>query len=331
LAVADPPVASSLGEAGMVYAFAVKDGKALPFRPLTDAAGTADFVWIHVNFATEPGRQWLLRQSGLPPQLASMMLDRNEEPGAQVFGNGCLIVLEDRQRDFDADGGELAEVHVWLEANRLVTGRWRPLAATDRLRFRLQVGEAPPTAPALFFHLLEEIITDLEAFGRKVRRRFDLLEDMVLDDAVDGVAGELGAIRREAIKLRRRAMPLRQLFARLQNTLPAWVKDEEGERFEPLLARIERAMGDLQDCVEQSRLLHDEFAARSAERSGRNLYILSVLSAVMLPLNLVTGLFGMNVAGLPGLEDARAFWWILLGMGGFTAVVMIWFKRKRWF
>lgn len=154
---------------------------------------------------------------------------------------------------------------------------------------------------------------------------------MVLDDAVDGVAGELGAIRREAIKLRRRAMPLRQLFARLQNTLPAWVKDEEGERFEPLLARIERAMGDLQDCVEQSRLLHDEFAARSAERSGRNLYILSVLSAVMLPLNLVTGLFGMNVAGLPGLDDGKAFWWILLGMVGFTAAVMIWFKRKRWF
>lgn len=328
---AQTQAAAALGEAGMVYAFAVKDGKAQAHRPLADGAQDADFVWIHVNFATEPGRQWLMRQSGLPVQLASMMLDRNEEPGAQVFGTGCLIVLEDRLRDFDADGGELAEIHVWLEQNRLITGRWKPLAATDRLRFRLEVGEAPPTAAALFFHLLEETVADLESFGRRVRRRFDALEDQVLEDAVDGVAGELGAIRREAIKLRRRAMPLRQLFARLQNTLPAWVKDEEGERFDPLLGRVERATGDLQECVEQSRLLHDEFAARSAERAGRNLYILSVLSAVMLPLNLVTGLFGMNVAGLPGLENHAAFWWILAGMVAFTVAVMVWFKRKRWF
>jgi len=331
LAVTPQNPAAALGEAGMVYAFAVKDGKARVHRPLTGEDADFDFAWIHVNFATEPGRQWLLRHSGLPPQLASMMLDKNEDAGAQVFGSGCLIVLEDRQRDFDADGGEMAEIHVWLEPNRLITGRWKPLAATDRLRFRLEVGEAPPTASALFFDLLEEIVADLENFGRKVRRRFDALEDIVLDDAVDGIAGELGAIRREAIKLRRRAMPLRQLFARLQNTLPAWVKDEEGERFDPLLARVERAIGDLQECVEQSRLLHDEFAARSAERSGRNLYILSVLSAVMLPLNLVTGLFGMNVAGLPGLEDHAAFWWILAGMAAFTVVVMVWFKRKRWF
>ena len=322
---------ASLGEAGMVYAFAVKNGQAQPHRPVADGAIDADFTWIHVNFATEPGRQWLMRQSGLPAQLASMMLDKNEEPGAQVFGSGCLIVLEDRLRDFDADGGELAEIHIWLEPNRLITGRWRPLAATDRLRFRLEVGQSPPTASALFFDLLEETVADLESFGRKVRRRFDALEDEVLDDAVDGVAGELGAIRREAIKLRRRAMPLRLLFARLQNTLPAWVKDEEGERFDPLLGRVERAMSDLQECVEQSRLLHDEFAARSAERSGRNLYILSVLSAVMLPLNLITGLFGMNVAGLPGLHDELSFWWILIGMVVFTVVVMVWFKRKRWF
>ncbi len=331
MAVIPQSPSAALGEAGMVYAFAITGGKARVLRPLMDETADFDFAWIHVNFATEPGRQWLLRHSGLPPQLASMMLDRNEDAGAQVFGSGCLIVLEDRQRDFDADGGEMAEIHVWLEPGRLITGRWKPLAATDRLRFRLEVGEAPPTSSALFYDLVEEIVADLENFGRKVRRRFDALEDMVLDDAADGIAGELGAIRREAIKLRRRAMPLRQLFARLQNTLPAWVKDEEGERFDPLLTRVERAIGDLQECVEQSRLLHDEFAARSAERSGRNLYILSVLSAVMLPLNLVTGLFGMNVAGIPGLESHAAFWWILAGMVAFTVAVTVWFKRKRWF
>lgn len=323
---------STIEEAGIIYAFAVRAGKAMPFRPAETAQVMcdADYVWIHVNLSTEPGRQWVLRHSGLAPQLASTLLDRNEEPGSQVLGNGCLIVLEDRLREFDADAQDLSDLHVWLEPNRLITARWRPLAATDRLRFRLEVGAAPGTAPALCMALLEESIADIEGIGRKIRRRFDVLEDSVLDDAVDGIAGQLGAIRRDAIKLRRRAMPLRLLLARLQNALPAWVKDDEGERFDPLLGRVERATSDLQECVEQSRLLHDEFAARSAERTSRNLYILSVLSAVMLPLNLITGLFGMNVT-LPEMHDELAFWWILGGMVVFTIAVLGWFKTKRWF
>lgn len=317
-------------EAGIVYAFAVRDGQAEPFRPMPGEAADADYQWIHVNLATEPGRQWILKHSGLPPQLASTLLDRDEELGAQVFGNGCLIQLEDRQREFDAEAQQLGDLRLWLSPNRLITARWRPLAATERLRFRLQVGAAPGSAAALFLALLEESIADMEAVGRKIRRRFDAVEDQVLDDELDGIAGDLGAIRRDAIKLRRRALPLRILMARLQNTLPPWVKDDEGERFEPLLARVERATGDLQECVEQSRLLHDEYAARNAERSGRNLYILSVLSTIMLPLNLVASVFGMNVAGLPGLHDDFSFWWVMLGMAAMAAAVVVYFKRKNW-
>ncbi|NFV81239.1 CorA family divalent cation transporter [Magnetospirillum aberrantis] len=324
--------ASTLEEAGIVYAFAVKDGRATPFRAsgLEAAARDADYVWLHVNLATEPGRQWVLRHSGLAPQLAATLLDRNEDVGAQVLGNGCLIILEDRLREFDAAVQELGDLHLWLAPDRLITARWRPLAATDRLRFRLEVGAAPGSSPALFLALLEESIADIEAVGRKIRRRFDVLEDLVLDDELDGVAGELGAIRRDAIKLRRRAMPLRLLLARAQNALPPWVKDDEGERFDPLLTRVERAIGDLQECVEQSRLLHEEFSARNGERSSRNLYILSVLSTIMLPLNLVASIFGMNVAGLPGLHDGWAFWWVLAGMAAVAVAVVVYFRRKDW-
>lgn len=322
--------APPLEGAGLVYAFAVTDGKASIFLPAS-APPPADYLWYHVNLATEPGRQWLMRQAGLPPQLASILADRNETPETQLLGSGCLIVVEDRLKEFSGDAHQLSELRLWLEPSRLISARWRPLAATDRMRFRLEVGDAPPTASALYLDLMEEIVADTEAVGRKIRHRFDVLEDDVLDDATAGVAGELGAIRRDAIKLRRRCLPLRGLLGRLQNILPGWVKDEEGERFEPLMARIDRAIGDLQECQEQSRLLQDEFTARSAERSGRNLYILSVLSAVMLPLNLITGVFGMNVGGLPGLQEPGAFWWVMGGMLVFSVVVMWFFKWREWF
>ena len=63
------------------------------------------------------------------------------------------------------------------------------------------------------------------------------------------------------------------------------------------------------ELYERAKLLQEELASRLAENTGRNLYVLSILTAVLLPMTLVTGIFGMNVAGLPGLSSQTSFWW----------------------
>jgi len=55
------------------------------------------------------------------------------------------------------------------------------------------------------------------------------------------------------------------------------------------------------------------------------------VSAVFLPLTFLSGLFGMNVAGLPGTEDPQAFNWVIAFSVGLTVVLLIWFKKSRWF
>ncbi|MEW5728268.1 MAG: CorA family divalent cation transporter [Pseudomonadota bacterium] len=326
----DRSIAPAMEEAGLVYAFAIDGDRARPFHPSHPDTAPRAYSWVHVNLSTEPGRQWVLRHAGLPPQLAAVVLDRTQEPGVQAFGNGCLIVLEDRLKDFDQSTQEMSDLRVWIERDRVVTGRWKPLAATDRLRFRLQVGTAPASAVAMAGALLEEIAADIEAIAGRTRRRLDLLEDDVLDDVAGGIAAELGAIRREAIKLRRRVVPLRQMLGQLETSVP-WAMKDDVQRFETLLGRIEHVGGEVMEALEQARLLQDEFAARNAERSGRNLYIISILTAVLMPLNIVTGIFGMNVAGLPGLHSDGAFLWVMLGMAALAAAVVGIFKLKRWF
>ncbi|MEO5337637.1 MAG: hypothetical protein H7841_12190 [Magnetospirillum sp. WYHS-4] len=323
--------APRVNDMGLVYAFSVAGGKATAILADSAAADEADYVWYHVNLATEPGRRWLDGHAGLPPQLVSSLVDRSEEPGAYPFGTGLMLVLEDRLREFDHNTQELSELHVWIEPRRVITLRWHPLSATDRLRFRLEVGGAPATAMALSIDLMGEIVTDIEGIAGRTRDRLDVLEDRVLDDVSAGIAGELGAIRREAIKLRRRILPLREVASTLVEADLDWIRPEDRQRLDPLQGRIDRAGSGIIECQEQARLLQDEVTARAAERNGRNLYILSVLTAVLLPLNLVTGVFGMNVAGLPGLHDDLAFFWVMLGMVAVGVGAIAVFKLNRWF
>ena len=60
------------------------------------------------------------------------------------------------------------------------------------------------------------------------------------------------------------------------------------------------------------------------------MYVLSVVAAIFLPISFVTGLFGMNVAGLPGLEYPEAFLFVASGMAIFCVSIILYFRMKRW-
>jgi Mg2+ and Co2+ transporters len=92
--------------------------------------------------------------------------------------------------------------------------------------------------------------------------------------------------------------------------------------------RIDAIAQDLELTQERARLLQDELQGRLGEATRRNLYFLSVLSAIFLPLTLITGVFGMNVPALPWLEHPDGFWWVM-GTMGITLVIVLLILRWR--
>ena len=77
--------------------------------------------------------------------------------------------------------------------------------------------------------------------------------------------------------------------------------------------------------------LFDHTQAPHAYKQGQNSYVLSIIAAIFLPLGFVTGLFGVNVAGIPGLEWQWAFSTLCLSLVGMTALAVLILKRfKVW-
>jgi Mg2+ and Co2+ transporter CorA len=74
-----------------------------------------------------------------------------------------------------------------------------------------------------------------------------------------------------------------------------------------LLQRFDELDNDIIVIQDRSRLLHDEISAKLTEQTNRQLYVLSILSALFLPPTLVVGIFGMNTKGLPLTENPDGF------------------------
>ncbi|MFO1035511.1 MAG: CorA family divalent cation transporter [Geminicoccaceae bacterium] len=124
----------------------------------------------------------------------------------------------------------------------------------------------------------------------------------------------LGQTRRRAARLRRQVAVRRRAADRFRSRLPTWLT--ETDRFELLdvLDRFETLADELEAIEQRETGLQAEIAAQLSEDTNRNLFVLSVVTVVLLPMTLITGIFGMNVAGLPGLEDPDSFWWVMWGM-----------------
>ena len=88
---------------------------------------------------------------------------------------------------------------------------------------------------------------------------------------------------------------------------------------------------DLTETQERAKLLQEELAARLAEQTNSNLYILSLFTAILLPPSLIAGIFGMNVVGVPGVENGSpmAFWWVMLGMAAVSGLILLLLYWRR--
>lgn len=131
------------------------------------------------------------------------------------------------------------------------------------------------------------------------------------------------------MRLHRHFAPEHRALQRLCGRSPAWFRDTDIGRLQDTTEALGEIVGDLDAIQERAKLLQEELAGRALEETNRNMVILSVVTAVFMPVTLITGIFGMNVAGLPGLEDGSAFWWVMLGMAGVALMALLLLHWRR--
>jgi zinc transporter len=91
-------------------------------------------------------------------------------------------------------------------------------------------------------------------------------------------------------------------------------------------------LSDMSSLQERIKLLQEEIAARVNEENSRSLFVLTIVTVLALPINIIAGLLGMNVGGVPLAQHANGFWIIVAIVLTFTigaGAVVLRLQRKR--
>lgn len=107
--------------------------------------------------------------------------------------------------------------------------------------------------------------------------------------------------------------------------------DHLAVRYTDLIEHIERVMKFANEQKGEVESLVQMHFSAVAHRTNEIVRVLTVISAIFLPLTLVAGIFGMNFEYMPELKLHNAYFIALAGMVGLAVVMLILFRKKRWF
>ena len=142
--------------------------------------------------------------------------------------------------------------------------------------------------------------------------------------------GEFAQLRRKTAHIRRYLAPQREALDRLSRMQNSFFTPVELRALEEETNRMTLHIEDLDLARERAMVAQEELLSSLAHEQNSKMYLLAMVSAVFLPLSFLTGVFGMNVAGLPGTENASAFLWLVLMMLGIGGGIMLLFRWQRW-
>jgi zinc transporter len=284
-------------------------------------------TWLHLNLGDARTRRWIGEAAFLPDHLRELLNEHNDDRRIEAADDGLLVVMSDFAFEDESDPWEVATLWCFARPRMLISARIHPVRSADALRLELRGGFTTGSGTGLLAQLLELRTGRLRRLSSGMTVQLDTIEDEILAGNIKQQREQLGRMRRLCARLRRQFVPEKSDMSKFLRRSPAFLDQEDRD---PLVSADEGlgyAVEEIAEHYERAKLLQEELASRLAENTGRNLYVLSILTAVLLPMTLVTGIFGMNVAGLPGLHSHAAFWQVMLlifASGGATLAALFW-------
>ena len=265
-------------------------------------------LWLHFNLADLRADQWLeTADLDLPAAGKALLLSRDNFQQIHAADNSIYGVLSDLVRAIDSVTEETGYLHFAMTEHLLVSGRHHALCAVDATRRVLEGGYRIGNAAELLETIIEHVAETMERVAERVGEKLDGVEEKVLSDETSDLRRDLGRLRRTCVRLHRQLSGLLLMFRRLDLQGADILKPALRLRAGKLAQRLDALDHVVVEMRERSRLLQEELQLKIEEQSNKSLHLLSVLTALLLPPTLVTGIFGMNTKGLPLTDVETGF------------------------
>nr|WP_024968157.1 zinc transporter ZntB [Pantoea sp. IMH] len=285
--------------------------------------------WLHLNYTHRESADWLMSTPLIPDAVRDALAGDSMRPRLSRLGDGSMITLRSVNLNSESRPDQLVVIRVFINDKLIVSTRQRKVFAIDEVLTDLQNGNGPVDGGSWLVEVCEALNEHTSEFIEDLHDKIIGLEDAVVEQQIPP-RGELALIRKQLIVMRRYMAPQRDVFSRIASERLPWMSDDNRRRMQDIADRLGRGLDDLDASVARTAVLADEISTVMAEAMNRRTYTMSLLAMLFLPTTFLTGLFGVNLGGIPGGEWRYGFATFCLLLVLLALGVAGWLRRRNW-
>jgi magnesium transporter len=295
---------------------------ALPGRP---------FTWIDVQEPHSQDFERLSSEFDLPYLLVLDCLKPEHLPKYEETEEGHFLML----RNFDADSPNDAttvqemtrKIALFITDNRLITIHRVELDYLEAVVKKVQSSDQCKTLPALVHKVILAVIKSYEKPVLDLQMAYDTFEEDILEKKVHQLSTtRIYQFRRQLFVIKRILRQSNDSFVRFRDF---WI--DEPSMVQDLRENIDQLYFHLDELSTNFEHLFELHIALNEQRANEVMKVLTVFSAILLPLNFMASVYGMNFTHLPGLHSEASLYTLLTLMLVLTILSVWYFRRRGWF
>jgi magnesium transporter len=292
-------------------------------------------TWVNVERPTRDEIEWLRQNYPFHPLHLDDCLSKIQRPKIDEHEEYLFIVLHFPVFNKMAGVTVASEVDIFIGADYFITvhaGDIKPLR-----RMFLECFNDPSSRQELMgrstgyllYRVVDRLVDYCFPILNKIESNLEAVEDTIFEENVRQTVRDISVIRRDILNFRRIVKPQIPVIAGLERRKNPFLQEDLEAYFGNIsdhVAKIWDILEDFKEMVEGLAATNDSL---TSFRLNEVMKILTTISVIMLPLTLVSGIYGMNIE-LPLQEHSMAFL-VVLGMMTTIALAMLtYFKKKRW-
>jgi len=289
-----------------------------------------ELLWICLDYHLEESIN-ILKSLNIDEFATEILQEEETRPRSIISDKYVLTILRGINATEGDEPEDMVSVRVYIDKNLIITTRHRKLLSFHDIRSDILNGKSPKTSAEFFISLNYKLLQRIDDAVEDIDRNLDKQEDLVSDNDTLDCRKQIADLRREAILIRRYISPQKDAISKIYLEDHDLFNKKDKLYLRECIDKIQREIEDLDSFRDRATVIHEELDNKINEDMNNKLYFLSLITIIFLPITFLTGLFGVNLGGIPGATGKISFlsFCIILGLVILFTIFLLY--KMKWF
>lgn len=304
--------------------------KSISYEELANYEPNMGLLWLHFDYSHAQSIDWIQNRSGIDPLAIESLLAQETRPRTTLLNDSLLLALRGVNLNPNANPEDMISIRLFINKNIIISTKKRDLLSVQDIVNYFEQNIGPKNASEFLVELTNRLTSRMEDNITEMEEHVSSLEEVSLESQNSQLRSDISEIKRQAISLKRYLLPQKEAMSKLYHEKISWINEYERIQLREITDQVIRYIEELDSIKDKMSVIQEDISYKVSENINQRMYVLSIISAIFLPLGFLTGLLGINVGGIPGAENKFAFHIFIVILVFIVGIQLYIFRKKRW-